>query len=486
MRDEVLPTLHRPITVWSAGCAWGHEPYSLAMLLAASGIPDWRVFASDISSRALRQTESGRYAEHALKGLTPVERSRYLRKSGDQWEVIPELRERVHVFRHNIVQEAPPADVMGVQVVFCRNVLIYFHRNGVLTALDRIADAMDPKGWLFLGYSESLWRVTERFRLMRLGKAFAYRQPEAGGPVDVEWTAEALPEPAAPQRAARRNGAIHAPTTSRGGATASGRGAPSSSTDLRAPVPHSRVSGRAAPTPTPGCVDSSTAPEAILLAVGEAALEIGDAQAAIAALRKVVYLDPDQAIAHFQLGLAFELAADPAQARRAFSAARSALARTSAAAEVALEGYQVGELTRFLDQRLSRNSLMRLLVRFSTPTGEWAIPIERVHEVQLAHGIIPLPAPRPGIAGVLRRGDEVITVCSLLGEATGHVLVVDGGGERFGILAENASGVLRVEDEEIAPPPTGQEVPVVIGIIHVPDDGTVLLLDLDALGGMVK
>ncbi|MGD0833077.1 MAG: chemotaxis protein CheW [Candidatus Dormibacteria bacterium] len=129
---------------------------------------------------------------------------------------------------------------------------------------------------------------------------------------------------------------------------------------------------------------------------------------------------------------------------------------------------------------------MRLLVRFRTPTGEWAIPIERVHEVRLANGIIPLPAPRPGIAGVLRRGDEVITVCSLLGEATGHVLVVDGGGERFGVLAENASGVLRVEDDEIAPPPTGQEVPVVIGIIHLADDGTVLLLDLDALGGMVK
>ncbi|MGD0833076.1 MAG: CheR family methyltransferase [Candidatus Dormibacteria bacterium] len=356
LRDEVLPTLRSPITVWSAGCAWGHEPYSLAMVLAASGIPDWRVFASDISSRALRQTESGRYAEHALKGLTPLEKSRYLRKSGDQWEVIPELRERVHVFRHNIVRDPPPAEVMGVQVVFCRNVLIYFHRSGVLTALDRIADAMDPKGWLFLGYSESLWRVTERFRLMRLGKAFAYRQPEAGLAgelVDVEPPVSAGSEPAAPG-ATRRNGAIHAPSPSRSGAVATGRGALPSPSELRAPVPHARISGRAAPTPTPGCVDPSTAPEAILLAVGEAALEMGDAQAAIAALRKVVYLDPDQAIAHFQLGLAFELGADPAQARRAFSAARAALTRTSAAAEVALEGYQVEELTRFLDQRLSR------------------------------------------------------------------------------------------------------------------------------------
>jgi chemotaxis signal transduction protein len=128
---------------------------------------------------------------------------------------------------------------------------------------------------------------------------------------------------------------------------------------------------------------------------------------------------------------------------------------------------------------------MRTLVRFQTPTGEWAVPIERVHEVRLTHGIIPLPVPRPGIAGILRRGDEVLTVCSLLGEATGHVLIVDGDGDQFGILAENASGILRVEDGEIAPPPSGQEVAVVSGIIHGDDDGTVLLLDLDALGKML-
>jgi chemotaxis signal transduction protein len=129
---------------------------------------------------------------------------------------------------------------------------------------------------------------------------------------------------------------------------------------------------------------------------------------------------------------------------------------------------------------------MRLLVRFQTPTGAWAVPIERVHEVCLAQGIIPLPAPKPGIAGVLRRGDEVLTVCSLLGEATGHVLIVDGAGEHFGVLAENASGILRVEDDEIAAPPTGQEVAVVSGIIHGPEDDTVLLLDLDALGRMLQ
>ena len=73
-----------------------------------------------------------------------------------------------------------------------------------------------------------------------------------------------------------------------------------------------------------------------------------------------------------------------------------------------------------------------------------------------------------------------------IGRATGHVLIVDGAGEHFGVLAENASGILRVEDDEIAAPPSGQEVAVVSGIIQGPEDDTVLLLDLDALGRMLQ
>lgn len=125
---------------------------------------------------------------------------------------------------------------------------------------------------------------------------------------------------------------------------------------------------------------------------------------------------------------------------------------------------------------------MRTLVHFVTATGEWAVPIDRVQEVRLAQGIAPLPVAKPGIAGVLRRGDEVITVLSLLGEGEGHVLVLDGAGERYGLLAESAIGILRVDDEAIAPPPAGQEDPVVAGVIR-PDDGRiVMLLDADELG----
>jgi len=177
-RRDVVPTLHSPLTVWSAGCAWGHEPYSIAMVLAESGIADWQVVASDISSRALRQAASGRYEERQLTGLGETERSRYLRKVGDQWEIVPELRSKVTVLRHNLIRDPALAQAAGAEVVFCRNVLIYFDRHDVLAALERIATTMDPRGWVFLGYSESLWQVTERFHLVRVGTAFAYRQPD--------------------------------------------------------------------------------------------------------------------------------------------------------------------------------------------------------------------------------------------------------------------------------------------------------------------
>ena len=125
---------------------------------------------------------------------------------------------------------------------------------------------------------------------------------------------------------------------------------------------------------------------------------------------------------------------------------------------------------------------MRTLVHFATPHGEWAVPIERVLEVRLAEGIAPLPVPRQGIAGVLRRGDEVLTVLSLLGDAAGHILVLDGAGRRFGLLAASAIGILRVDDGELMPPPDGQQDPVVAGVIRVDADRMVLLLDADQLG----
>jgi chemotaxis protein methyltransferase CheR len=387
-RRDVVPTLHSPLTVWSAGCAGGHEPYSIAMVLAESGIASWRVVASDISSRALRQAQSARYEERQLAGLGEAERSRYLRRAGAQWEVVPELREKVTVFRHNLIRDPIPPQAAGAEVVFCRNVLIYFDRADVLAALERIGTTMDPRGWVFLGYSESLWQVSERFHLVRVGSAFAYRQPEPALPDPADLLPPERDGRAAGRGASARRPAPRgedAPAPGRGG-KARGAAASRDADGSRPAVPPAAKLGSAPaakPVPTPGPVaapepvagpgpgpvpssrpyphpavlepaDATIPTVAELLAEGEAGLEAGDAAAAVSALRKVVYLDPDHAIAHFQLGLAFELMGDQGQSRRALSAARAALGRSSAAAEAALEGYQIAELVRLIDHRLTR------------------------------------------------------------------------------------------------------------------------------------
>ncbi|MEA3019184.1 MAG: chemotaxis protein methyltransferase CheR, partial [Actinomycetota bacterium] len=180
LAEHVLPALRAgggPVRVWSAGCSNGQEPYSLAMTLAESGIDDWGVIASDISTNALGRTRRARYRERELRGLSAARRSRFLSSVGvDEWEIVPSLRERVTLVQHNLAADAPPFEPGACQVVFCRNVLIYFQHDDVVAFLDRVATRLPATGHLFLGYSESLWQVTDRFQLIRLGDAFAYQQ----------------------------------------------------------------------------------------------------------------------------------------------------------------------------------------------------------------------------------------------------------------------------------------------------------------------
>lgn len=307
---HVLPTLPGPVTVWSAGCANGQEPYSLAMVLAESTVSEWRVIATDVSSRALERTRAGRYRAKEMSGVSPDRRERHFDREGDGWRVKPALRDRVAVSRLNVVGDPLPGAARACPVVFCRNLLIYLRAEEVVAFLERLAAWMPPDGYLFLGYSESLWQVTEAFKLVRLGGSFAYRPARAAATATVPAPASAPAPPAPP--------VARAPAR-------------------RRPVP--------AADPMPAA--------AMLLAAGEAAMSAGEAEAAVVAFRKAAYLEPDHPIAHFHLGLALEAAGHPVAARRAYAAARSAVERgETVAVETALEGYRLDELVTLLDDKL--------------------------------------------------------------------------------------------------------------------------------------
>jgi chemotaxis protein methyltransferase CheR len=304
---RVLPGMNSPALVWSAGCANGQEAYSLAITLAESGLADWRVLATDVSTQALGRAAEGRYLEREMTGISASHRQRYFQPDGAAWAIVPWLKQRVDFQRHNLMTDVPPFEPGSCPVIFCRNVLIYVSPADLLAFLDRLIPWMSPDGYLFLGYSESLWQVTDRFRLVSLGDAFAYQK--AGARQSLQKT----PPPLAGAQ------------------------------PKRFPPPLA-VEGR---------VGASDPEVATLLAAGEAAVGAGDAGRAVAAFRKAAYLDPDHPLAHFQLGLALEAAGDRKAARRAFAAARSAIARCDTARiEAALEGYGLAALEDVLRFKL--------------------------------------------------------------------------------------------------------------------------------------
>jgi len=125
---------------------------------------------------------------------------------------------------------------------------------------------------------------------------------------------------------------------------------------------------------------------------------------------------------------------------------------------------------------------MRTIVCFRTPGGEYAVPVEHVTEVRSADGMLPLPAPRPGVAGLIHRGDEALPVLAALGSTDGHIVVVDDGTISFGLLVLEVTGVRRVDEAAIGVAPTGQDRAVIAGVIAGPGD-PVMLLDVAQLAG---
>lgn len=168
LRDTLLPGLHarlrgsRELRVWSAGCSTGEEPYTLAMVLAEFEAQhssfSYRMLATDISTRVLETAARGVYVMDKIDDIPAVFRKKYLLRSKDKKKrlirIVPELRHRIVFRRLNFMEPFrlnKPRDV-----VFCRNVVIYFDRQTQERLFRRIADQIVSGGYLFTGHSESL------------------------------------------------------------------------------------------------------------------------------------------------------------------------------------------------------------------------------------------------------------------------------------------------------------------------------------------
>ncbi|HET9770198.1 MAG TPA: chemotaxis protein CheW [Acidimicrobiia bacterium] len=123
---------------------------------------------------------------------------------------------------------------------------------------------------------------------------------------------------------------------------------------------------------------------------------------------------------------------------------------------------------------------MRTVVRFRTERGLFAIPVDQTRAVYPAEGIVALPEAREDVAGVVQRPEGPITVLSALGPGDRHVLVLDAAGRLFGLLVEEVTGLERLDEADIGPPPDGQESSLVVGTLSSGGE-MVLLVDAAAL-----
>ena len=330
---EVLPTLPRPVRIWSAGCANGQEAFSLAMLLEEQGI-DGCVIGTDISTAALHRTAAGRYLTRELSGLSHHRIARHLRPTADGWQMNTAIRDRVSALHHNLLDPLPPK-VQSCQVIFCRNVLIYLSPEHARTFLDRIADTFPASTVLFLGAAETIWQVSDRFKAVAIDDTFVYRQAIAGA-ASVE------------TRVGRRGTRGDTGTVVRPPIRMRPRPAPREQEDAGLPLSESGD--------RPSSAESrSTSPAELLARVGQEAIAAGDFDAAIVAFRKCAFLTPHDPVAQLHLGLALEAAGDESSAQRAYAAARHALLKSDPAHSIGgIEGYAAAELSSLLDIKQRR------------------------------------------------------------------------------------------------------------------------------------
>lgn len=178
--DTVIPAWFQktslPFRIWSAACATGEEPYTIAMALEEKGLAGYpvEIFASDASPAALEKAREGIYRQKSLRS-TPLEvQQKYFKPIPGGWQLSPDIMKRVIFSRVNLLELGEVSPAARVNAVFCRNVFIYFSPHAIRQTVAMMAAKMPPGGHLFVGASESLLRLTTDFELKEIGDALAY------------------------------------------------------------------------------------------------------------------------------------------------------------------------------------------------------------------------------------------------------------------------------------------------------------------------
>ncbi len=383
LRSHVLPDLlrhadahDRRLRIWSAGCSTGEEPYSMAMMLREL-LPthagwDVKVLATDLSSRALAAARTGRYGARAVALASPEQLAQHFEPGPNgAYEVRPEVRDLVEFRHHNLVTEAVPFEASErVDLVLCRNVTIYFGRETTRALMGRLHQCLRDGGYLFLGHSETLWQVSEDFRLVPLGTgesaAFVYRRldvtaaPQRQAVLPDRRTLDEGPPVVERRVGPRRADPARSESSPSVSLVSAVEPAVRTSPDVVLVQARAALSqglyDHAAQLAADAVVQEPLRAEAFYLR-GLALVDAGRDADALVDLRKAVYLEPEQGFAHFLLaGVLDRLGHGEAAAREYAAAADTLGLQPGDETAPELGGRSVRELAqlcRQLEERLS-------------------------------------------------------------------------------------------------------------------------------------
>ena len=198
---EILPELldrrmpgGPPISIWSAGCSSGEEPYSVVIMAMEAGyVPgrDFRVYASDISRRMLHKARQGIYRPASFRETEPQTQRQHFTEKDGHWRISDDVKRHVVFTRVNLLDPARLALLGAMDVILCRNVLIYFDLDTKRRVIDTFGEKLGSGGYLLLGHAESLINVSSPFELRHLRTDLVYRKPLLGEELPDPWHAAA-------------------------------------------------------------------------------------------------------------------------------------------------------------------------------------------------------------------------------------------------------------------------------------------------------
>jgi chemotaxis protein methyltransferase CheR len=186
-REHIIPRLmeeHSPgskIRIWSAGCSSGEEAYSIAITLDDMGLyraSPFEIIGTDVNSAALEKARLGEYSARAVRNIEPRLLDRYFQSDGKTFQLNEHVRNRV-AFEFGNLAKTPMPSTGRQDVIFCKNVSIYFRPDVTERLVRGLRDTLAPGGYLLLGHAESLWQMIDGFEVVELDRAFCYRK--AGG-----------------------------------------------------------------------------------------------------------------------------------------------------------------------------------------------------------------------------------------------------------------------------------------------------------------